>query len=95
MRSLDALYHLICLTRLYNCAKLARHAAQKDGNEKTQQLHGIALAELISYIEGFRAQAEDSNVAPVFKLTDLVDMYTERLKLLGVDTSGRVHSTRH
>ena len=41
--------------------------------------HGIAFAELVSYIEDVRM---DNLVAPVFKLTDLV--YT-RLKQLGTD----------
>ena len=94
MRSLDAVYHLACLASLYNRAISAITAPSKEEKATGQQLHGIALAGLISDIEEFRIQAEDSNIAPVFKLTDLVEMYTERLKNLEVDVSVRVHSTR-
>ena len=38
---------------------------------------GIAFAELISYIEDC---CMDTQVAPVFKLTDLVKLYSTRLK---------------
>ncbi len=40
---------------------------------------GIAFAELVSYIEDSRT---DTLVAPVFKLTDLVNLYSTRLKLM-------------
>ena len=53
--------------------------------------HGIAFAELVSYIEEAR---KDSCVAPVFKLSELVSLYTSRLEQLGIHTSGRVHSTK-
>ena len=55
--------------------------------------HGIAFAELVSYIEDCR---KDTELAPIFKLTDLIDLYTTRLKQLGTDTAaaGRVHSTK-
>ena len=53
--------------------------------------HGIAFAGLVSYIEEVRM---DSLVAPVFKLTDLVNLYSTRLEQLGTHVTGRVHSTR-
>ena len=53
--------------------------------------HGIAFAELVSYIEEVR---NDNLVAPVFKLADLVNLYSTRLKQLGTDVEGRVHSTK-
>lgn len=52
--------------------------------------HGLAFAELVSYIEDTRM---DSLVAPIFKLRDLVDLYTTRLEQLGTDVAGHVHST--
>jgi len=52
--------------------------------------HGLAFAELLTYIEDTRM---DSLVAPIFKLSDLVDLYTTRLEQLGTDVEGRVHST--
>ena len=36
----------------------------------------------------------DNMVAPVFKLTDLVNLYCTRLEQLGRDVTGRVHSTK-
>ena len=36
----------------------------------------------------------DSLVAPVFKLTDLVNLYSTRLKQLGTHVTGRIHSTK-
>ena len=51
--------------------------------------HGIA--ELIAYIEEARM---DDNVAPVFKLTDLVRLYSTRLEELGVKQRDHPHSTR-
>ena len=56
-----------------------------------KQLHGIALAELLTYIQESRTESE---VAPVFKLADLVEMYTSILKDLGADAETRAHSTR-
>ena len=56
-----------------------------------KQLHGIALAELVSYIE--EAREEKSDDALVLKLADLAKMYTQRLEQLGADVSGRLHTT--
>lgn len=53
--------------------------------------HGIALAGLVSFIEEVRT---DSLVAPLFKLADLVDLYSTRLEQMGTHVAGRVHSTK-
>lgn len=52
--------------------------------------HGLAFAKLVYYIEDTRMT---SLVAPIFKLSDLVDLYTTRLEQLGTDVAERVHST--
>jgi hypothetical protein len=62
--------------------------------DTTKQLHGIALAELLSYIEDCREESMDGDMAPVFKLSDLNKMYTARLTNLGADMTSRVNSTR-
>lgn len=36
----------------------------------------------------------DHIVAPVFKLTDLVNLYSTRMEQLGTHTTGHVHSTK-
>ncbi len=51
---------------------------------------GIALAELLAYIDEARM---DEDVAPVFKLSDLVKLYASRLKELEVEQHARPHST--
>ena len=76
-----------CLASLYNKArgtKLNEDPDQDDVN------HGIALAEMVSYIEDARM---DSAVAPVFKLIDLATMYMTRLEQLETVLTGRVHLT--
>ena len=52
--------------------------------------HGIAFAELLSYIE-IRI---DNLVILIFKLSDLTNLYSNRLKQLGTIVQGRVHSTK-
>ena len=51
----------------------------------------VALAELVSYME---ESALDEGAVPVFKLSDLIKPYTERLRQLGVEISGRINSTQ-
>ena len=54
-------------------------------------LHLLNYYQLLSYIE----EAHKNNlVAPVFKLADLVNLYSTRLKQLGTGVEGRVHSTK-
>jgi len=53
-------------------------------------LHGIALAELIAYID----EAHTDEVSPVFRLADLGELYSARLKQLGLEKLSRIHSTR-
>lgn len=85
----DARYHTTCLAKLYNAQ--SRHAAETHPNSLDRESHGIALAELMSFIEDI--WNNDKTVAPVFRLADLTQLYTNRLKDLGVELSSRVHST--
>lgn len=84
----DAKYHLPCLVSLYN---RARETTTSEDSNADALNHGIAFAELVSYIEDCR---KDTELAPIFKLTDLTNLYNTRLMQLGTDTEGRVHSTR-
>jgi len=83
----EAQYHLPCLLSLYN---RARETKTSEVSGADQMNHGLAFAELISYIEDARL---DSLVAPIFKLSNLVELYKTRLGQLGTDVVGRVHST--
>ena len=85
--ALEAKYHTRCLTNLYNRAR--GMVPQEPGTSSDQTCKGIALAELISYIEE-RRQDEDIKV---FRLADLTKLYTERLDQLGVAVTSRVNST--
>ena len=51
----------------------------------------MALHSLVSYIEEIRM---DNLISPMFKLADLVNMYSTRLEQLGTRLIGRVHSNK-
>ena len=91
MVALQAKYHTKCLVSLYNRARKAKAEGHTDINE-TEALSGIALAELVMYIEEMRQLDEER--APVFKLSDLAQLYTSRLEQLGVKLDVKVHTTR-
>lgn len=84
----DAQYHVQCLVSLYNKARGTKGSEVSDADTVN---HGIAFAELVSYIEDARM---DDLVAPIFKLTDLVNLYITRLKQLWTEIVGRIHSTK-
>ena len=86
----EAKYHKSCLTTLSN---QARSRASKEAKVKDDETlaHGIVLAELISYIEEGRAESKG---VLVFKMKKLSEMYSSRLKQLGIVEAGTLHSTR-
>ena len=84
----DAMYHLCCLVSLYNRARETKAAS--DSNPEALN-HGIAFAELVSYIED---ALTDTEVAPIFKLADLVSLYATRLKQLGTNKESHIPSTK-
>ena len=86
----DAMYHRNCLTDLYKKA----NAAQLDGNysDSERQIHGIALSEVVTYIDGMTIGSPDKKF--VFKLCDLNKLYCQSLNVLGMEVQGRIHSIR-
>ena len=88
MVAIDAKYHLQCLVSLYNRASALSTTRKTDESRKVNE--GIALAELLAYIDEMRMNAD---VAPIFKLSDLVKLYSSRLEYLGVEQHVRPHST--
>lgn len=78
----EAKYHTQCLVSLYN---RARDKKPQESNVDDVN-HGIALAGLVSYIEEVRM--DNPLVAPVFKPTDLVNLYSTRLEQLGTNVTG-------
>ena len=86
--SQEGVYHAKCLVLVYNKAeRLNQNPASSD--EKVIQ--GMALAQLVAYLEETRAETADS--ISVFTLAELTAMDTRFLKHYGSDLSGRVHST--
>ena len=69
----DVQYHLQCLVALYNRTREAKTSEESDVHAVN---HGIAFAELVSYIE---EALKDNLDAHVFKLTDLMNLYSTRL----------------
>ena len=84
----DARYHARCLARLYNKDTALQDKMQSDTSYNIS--HGIAFAELVTFIEELRM---DEKIAPVFKLSDLTKLYSSRLEQLDIEHSSRVHST--
>ena len=78
--SQEAVYHAKCLVTLYK--KASRHIPKTVEENQDDMIHGIVLAELITFIEESQTVTE---TVPVFKLADLAKMYTRRLGQLGVD----------
>ena len=89
--ALEAKYHTKCLVGLYNRARKAKTEGLKCTDEK-EIISGIAFAELVMYIEETRQM--DEEIAPVFKLCDLAQLYMSRMEQLGVKLDVRVHTTR-
>jgi hypothetical protein len=87
--ALEAKYHSKCLVALYNRLRTARESQSNSNVDKIAK--GIALAELLQYIEDAKY---DEEKAVVFRLADLVRLYGERLKQLGADVPKRIHSTK-
>ena len=87
--ALEAKYHTHCLVKLYNTN---RRNIEEDRDENTDGVaHGLALVELIGYIQDLKSS--DLSRAPIFKLADLLKLYTDRINELGVSVSERIHST--
>ncbi len=76
---------IACLVVLYNRARDTRVAHV---SEDCADLHDIALAEIVAHMEDFKIEG---SVAPVFKLSDLAQLYKQHLEQLGAATTGHPH----
>lgn len=86
MISQEAMYHKNCYLNLFNKARPQKIVDENGEN----QIHGIVLAELVSYVEDSRM---NKGVAAVFRLADLMAMYSNRLEQFGLDMNKRPNST--
>ena len=87
--AIEPKYHNACLTSLSNRARVIDTEDKDD--DQTLQLESIAFAELVIIIEDYWSEIY---VMPIHKLVDLSNMYTSRLKQLGVNIIGRTHTSR-
>ena len=85
----NAKYHRNCLTELYNRERRAQETTTSESSQEAE-MRALALAELVSYIE----ESKDPELSPVFRLADLMKMYTNRLEQMGVILTNRPNSTR-
>ena len=91
MTASDAVYHKNCITALHTGYRSFVRKRETTGRTEDTQPQSIALAELIPYLEDMKC-TDDTNT--IFKLADLVKLYTECLAQLESDTSKRINSTR-
>ena len=89
MIALEAEYRRKCITKLYN--RVRGTDCTVADVDAVANLHGIAFAELVAYMEDFRME---ERVAPILKFSDLAHMYMVHLEQLGADIEGRICSTR-
>ena len=66
-------------------------AAQQQICCKDDVVSGIVFAELVMYIEEVCLEA---SISPVFKLTDMAQLYMSRMQQFGVMSDKRKHTTR-
>ena len=90
MHALNAVYHKPCIVALYNRMRKHLHT-QSPSSETSMSVEALALAELASSVEG---SGNNDGSASMFKLSDLVKLYSSRLKEMGCDIENRVNSTR-
>ena len=86
----EAKYHAKCLVAFYNAAAQSK-MSEKSDDKSMEKHYARAFAELLAFIEETLANREEQT--PVFKLSDLVQLYKDRLVQLKV-ISPSVHSTR-
>ena len=89
--ALEASYYASCLSMLYRSTEYAKREAVRE-DEKPHRLEGIALADLVAFIEESRTNS--GGQLPTFKLADLAKMYTNRLQQLGMENTARPNSSR-
>ena len=88
MHALDAKYHKSCMTNLHN--RMKKKKRQENAKDSGEALEGLVMGELVTYINSFRGQ----EVMPIFKLSNLVKMYTTGLCKLDPSKEGKVNATR-
>ncbi len=91
MIAVEAVYHKRCLAGLYNRVRQLQKRSVDEESENSI-IEGVALGEVIDYINGCHA----SNNVPVFKLSDINTLFCQRLMEYGAneESISKVHSSR-
>ncbi|CAH1107918.1 unnamed protein product [Psylliodes chrysocephalus] len=87
--ALEAKYHKECLVDLYYRARRCKMC--QDGDSATNLCEGIAFSNLLIYIQG---KLEESGGDYIFKMIDIVKMYTQYLSDLVGEIKNMEHTTR-
>lgn len=90
----EAKYHAKCLVAIYSAtAGVKANGKLKNKVRGQDNQCSRVFAELVAFIEDTLATREEQTASPVFKLSDLVGLYTDRLAQLGVARPS-VHAAR-
>ena len=86
-------YHLNCYTTLQNKVRSLQNTknGENDQSQINSSCYPVAFSELLAYIYESNASSEEEPT--VFRLADLVKMYSNRLFELGIETPV-INSTR-
>eukprot|EP00112_Aurelia_sp_Birch-Aquarium-sp1_P011752 Seg2473.2 transcript_id=Seg2473.2/GoldUCD/mRNA.D3Y31 product="hypothetical protein" protein_id=Seg2473.2/GoldUCD/D3Y31 len=92
MIAVEALYHKTYLSALYNRLRELKSSRPKTDSDNAI-IEGIVLAEIVDYLQ---SSNESSEAIPVFKLSDIKSLYSQRLKEYGSPDVciEKIHSTR-
>ena len=73
------------------CAKAFEKNCNDNGQGNAASVSDIVFAELVLYIEETR---QDEKTTPIFKLTELAQLYKSRIEQLKVKVDTRINTTR-
>uniref|UniRef100_UPI00358FF131 uncharacterized protein n=1 Tax=Myxine glutinosa TaxID=7769 RepID=UPI00358FF131 len=87
LHAMDAYYHKSCSTDFYHRTRsVTRHETSQQVENSSKSLEVMAFAQLVAYVgEGPKE---------IYKLRDLVELYKQKLTLLGCTDTTSIHSTR-
>ena len=87
MVTLEAKYHTKCLLALYNRTRKVQ-TAQQQTSSKDDEISGI-FAKLLMCVEQVCSEA---SIVPVFKLTDMAQLYISRVQQFEVMRDKKIHT---
>jgi len=90
--AMEAKYHKLCYVTFLTRVRSSERANDRFLNNPERLTYGLVVSELVQYIQDMYMY---SNTSPVFKLSELTRLVTERMEHLGVEASDNtVNRTR-